>query len=68
MQQNEWNSMLESLKKNNVDDKKVATAVENLSEDQKKTLDDLLSDPQLLRKLMSSPKAKSLMEMLKKKE
>lgn len=65
MQQNEINNMMYDLKNNSVDNKKVASAMEKLSEDQKKTLNDLLSDPELLKKLMSSPKAQSLMEKLK---
>ena len=65
MQQNEINNMMYDLKNNNVDNKKVASAMEKLNEDQKKTLNDLMNDPELLKKLMSSPKAQSLLEKLK---
>lgn len=64
MQQNDWNNIFDSLKKNDVSNEKVSNAVEHLSEEQKKTLDDLLNDPELLKKFMSSPKAQRIMDKL----
>ena len=65
MQQNDLNNIFDNLKKNNVDDEKVNKAVEKLSEEQKGKLSELMSDPELLKKLMSSPKAQMIMEKLK---
>lgn len=65
MQQNDVNNMLNDLKKNSVDSEKVAAAAERLSDSQKRTLSELMADPELLKKFMASPKAQSILEMLK---
>ena len=65
MQQYDVNSIMDSLKNNNIDNKKVSEAMAGLSEEQKKTLDELMRDPELLKKFTASPKAQSILAMLK---
>lgn len=67
MQPNNLKNIFDSLKNNEVSNEKVASAMEGLSSEQKKTLDELMSDPELLKKFMASPNAQKILGKLKEK-
>lgn len=65
MQQNDINNIIENLKNKDIDKNKIDSAVNLLNDEQKNMLNSILNDPQALRNIMSSPKARSIMDELK---
>lgn len=63
------NSILNMLKNGTADTQKLSGMLRNALDDkQKSTLNSILSDPQKLRDLLSSPQAKEMIEKLRKNQ